>query len=127
VAKELETRILAKEKPYPAELRRQLWPLCCGASILSGFKDVAKVKDEDELADNIKAAIDDYLPDLQVYAGETMMPQLTFLTLNSGQMESPKIMKAVEKAGFVKFAEAKPRGAPQGFFVRDMSGTFKAA
>lgn len=109
---------------YPSEMRRQLWPLCCGASILSGLKDVQKFKDDEELATALISTIDDYVPDLQVFAHEQMRPGLTFLTLNSGQMGSPKIMAGVKKAGFVKFAEAKPRGGAQGFFVRDTSKTF---
>jgi hypothetical protein len=109
---------------YPAEMRRQLWPLCCGASILSGFKDVGTIP-EDKLVEQIKHTIDGMVPDLQVYGHESMMPKLTFLTLNSTQMGSDKIMSAVTKAGFVKFAEATPRGHAQGFFVRDVSNSFK--
>jgi hypothetical protein len=117
-------RILGPNQPYPEEMRRQLWPLCCGASIISGFKNVHMMTD-DELVENIEATVKS-TPDLQVYAGEQIKPKLTFLTLNNDQMKSPKIMTAIEKCGFVKFAEASPRGAPQGFFVRDDSKSFKA-
>jgi hypothetical protein len=111
---------------YPEEMRRQLWPLCCGASILSGFKNVATLS-HDELVKQITETIDEMIPDHQVYLHETMKPKLTFLTLNSGQMNSPKIMKALEATGFVKIGEGQPRGSAQGFFVRDTSGTFKTA
>lgn len=113
----------SNKKAYPAEMRRQLWPLCCGASILSGFKDVQKL-DHDALVKQIKETIDDYVPDHQVYIGEVICPKLIYLTLNQGQMASDKIMKAIKEVGFVKFAEAKPRGTPQGFFILDLSGTF---
>lgn len=115
---------VAYTEGYPEEMRRQLWPLCCGASILSGFKDVQMLSDE-ELVKQIEATITDYVPDLQVYKGEQMAPRLTFLTLNNGQMTSQKIMNAIKKCGFVKIAEARPRGGVQGFFVRDESETFK--
>ncbi len=67
----------------------------------------------------------DAVPDHQVFIGETMKPNLIFLTLNAGQMGSKKIVNAVTKAGFVKLAEASPRGLPQGFYVLDMSNTLK--
>ncbi len=54
-----------------------------------------------------------------------MQPKLTMLTLNSGQMASPKIMQAVEKCGFKLVFTAKPRGSKQGFFVRDDSKTLQ--
>ncbi|OYV41144.1 MAG: hypothetical protein B7Z80_02710 [Rhodospirillales bacterium 20-64-7] len=108
---------------YPEEMRTQLWPLCCGARIISGFKNVQKLTD-DELVKQINDTIDNAIPDLQVYGYETIQPALTFLTLNSGQMVSKKIMDAIARCGFVKFAEGNPRGAPQGFFVQDKSGTF---
>lgn len=109
---------------FPAQMRSQLWPLCCGASIISGFKEVAMM-DPEELVTKINSVINDELPDFQVFGGEQMRPALTFLTLNNSQMSSPKIMTAVAKAGFVKIGEGKPRGSPQGFFVRDTSNTFK--
>ncbi|OYV87010.1 MAG: hypothetical protein B7Z63_03095, partial [Ignavibacteriae bacterium 37-53-5] len=40
----------------------------------------------------INDTIDNAIPDLQVYGYETIQPALTFLTLNSGQMVSKKIM-----------------------------------
>lgn len=113
-------------EPYPAEMRTQLWPLCCGAAILSGFKDAAGKTDEELLA-SINKTFDEMTPDHQVYVGEQMRPKLTFLTLNAGQAQSPKIMKAVTAAGFKLFATAAPRGSTQSFFYRDMSETFKAA
>lgn len=112
-------------KHFPAEMRRQLWPLCCGASIISGFKNTQTLTDE-ELVTQIEATCDT-IPDFQVYAGETIKPQFTFLTLNSGQMGSKKIMAAIEKTGFKKIGEGSPRGSAQGFFLRDTSGTWKAA
>lgn len=111
---------------YPAEMRRQLWPLCCGASILSGFKSVNKLTDKELLADILAiVAKDGPVPDHQVFLDEIMRPALTFLTLNSGQMKSPKIMKAIEAAGFVSIGTAKPRGFIQGFFVRDTSNSWE--
>lgn len=111
---------------YPPEMRRQLWPLCCGASILSGFKDVASLSDE-KLTNQILDTIDNQIPDFQVYAHETMTPKLTFLTLNAGQTGSPKIMEAIKKAGFVLVGTATPRGGLQSFFVRDTSQSWKGA
>ena len=112
---------------YPEEMRRQLWPLCCGASIISGFKHVHNTKDADELAKQILSTIDDYIPDHQVFAGEQMSPKLTFLTLNQTQTGSKKIMDAIEKAGFKLVGTARPRGGLQSFFVRDDSNSWKAA
>lgn len=109
---------------YPAEMRTQLWPLCCGARIISGFKAAHMLSDE-ELVTEIEKTLN-AIPDHQVYQGEQMRPKLTFLTLNTAQMGSAKIMDAVEKCGFVKFAVAKPRGSSQGFFVRDESKSFKS-
>lgn len=109
---------------YPAEMRRQLWPLCCGASILSGFKDVQKLTPE-QLVNQINHTITDMVPDLQVFGYEQIKPNLTFLTLNRSQMDSTKIMDAIAKSGFVKFAEGKPYGSPQGFFIRDTTHTFE--
>ncbi len=111
---------------YPENMRRQLWPLCCGASIISGFKHV-HMMDPDELVKKILSIIEEEVPDHQVYKDEVMMPALTFLTLNDGQMGSAKIMEAVKRAGFVKIGEGRPRGHAQGFFVRDTSDTFKLA
>lgn len=113
------------KEAYPDVMRTQLWPLCCGAAILSGFKNVGSLSAED-LVKQINTTVDEYIPDMQVYAGEQIHPRLMFLTLNSTQMNSPKIMNAIEEAGFTKFANASPRGHDQGFFVRDKSKTFKA-
>jgi hypothetical protein len=108
---------------YPANMRRQLWPLCCGASIISGFKDVNKLT-EDELITDINASVA-MVPDMQVFAGETINPKFTFLTLNSGQMGSKKIMDCIDKAGFFLVGIGNPRGGAQGFFLRDdTSGTW---
>ena len=112
------------EGNYPAEMRTQLWPLCCGARILSGFKQAGKLTHE-ELVDQINGVIDKTIPDHQVFEGEQMMPNLIFLTLNSEQMKSKKIMKAVEATGFKKFAVGRPRGHDQGFFIKDLSNTFQ--
>lgn len=111
---------------YPAEMRHQLWPLCCGASILSGFKSVNNLTDE-ELVNQITHAVDKATPDFQVFTNEGMMPRFTFLTLNEGQMQSKKIMAAIEKCGFKKIGEGRPRGGVQGFFLRDTSNSWKAA
>lgn len=110
---------------YDATMRTQLWPLCCGAQIISGFKNVGAMTEEAM----VKAINETVLavPDHQVYAGETIIPKLTYLTLNSGQTSSPKIMSAIAAAGFVLFATASPRGQVQSFFVRDSSNTFKLA
>lgn len=109
---------------YPSEMRTQLWPLCCGARIISGFKDAANYSHE-ELVSKINSIIDESVPDHQVFGGEQMMPKLVFLTLNSSQTASKKIMAAVNEAGFVKFGEGKPRGHVQSFFIKDMSNSFK--
>lgn len=111
---------------YPEEMRRQLWPLCCGASILSGFKQVNGLTD-DELVEQIQGVIESSTPDFQVFKHEGMRPKLTFLTLNQQQMQSKKIMTAIEKVGFFKIGDAKPRGSDQGFFVRDTSNSWRAA
>lgn len=105
------------QQSYPANMRRQLWALCCGASILSGFKNVNQLTD-DELVADIEACVK-AVPDMQVFGGEQLNPPFTFLTLNSGQMGSPKIMKAIEKAGFFMIGVGNPRGGKQGFFLRD--------
>ena len=108
---------------YPSEMRTQLWPLCCGARIISGFKQVGTLS-EDELVEQITKIIDDSIPDHQVFHFEEMKPNLIFLTLNAGQLKSPKIMRAIKRCGFMKFAEAKPRGNTQGFFVKDLSNSW---
>lgn len=109
---------------YPSDMRRQLWPLCCGASIISGFKAVNALT-EDELIADINACVG-MVPDMQVFGGETLNPKFTFLTLNSGQMGSKKIMDCIEKAGFFLIGTGTPRGSQQGFFLRDDTpGTWK--
>lgn len=108
---------------YPGEMRTQLWPLCCGARIISGFKSAAYT-DPEELKKQIEDALE-ATPDFQVFAGEVMRPALTFLTLNHNQMKSQKIMKIIRELGFVQFAVAQPRGHDQGFFVRDTTESFK--
>lgn len=105
------------QSSYPADMRRQLWPLCCGASIISGFKSVNTLS-EDELIADIEASVK-MVPDMQVFGGETLNPKFTFLTLNSGQMGSKKIMDCIEKAGFFLIGVGAPRGGKQGFFLRD--------
>lgn len=110
---------------YPTEMRTQLWPLCCGARIISGFKHVAS-KSVEEIVEEIEATMKS-VPDFQVFSYEQMQPKLTMMTLNAGQMGSKKIMEAVEKAGFKLIFTARPRGGEQGFFARDDSGTLKVA
>lgn len=110
---------------FPEPMRLQLWPLCCGVAILSGFKDIYGL-DVPALTTKVEETLNT-LPDFQVYAGEQMMPKLTFLTLNQGQTGSPKIMEAVTKAGFVLIGTARPRGGQQSFFVRDQSKSWKPA
>lgn len=107
------------QQSYPANMRRQLWALCCGASILSGFKQVNQLTDEELVAD-IETCVG-MVPDMQVFGGEQLNPKFTFLTLNSGQMGSQKIMAAIEKAGFFMIGTGAPRGGKQGFFLRDDS------
>jgi hypothetical protein len=111
---------------YPAEMRTQLWPLCCGAKIISGFKSVGN-KTSEQLVKEINEVCDEYVADHQVYVGETMIPRLTFLTLNEQQASSKKITDAIQEAGFKLFATARPRGALQHFYYRDLTNTFKAA
>jgi hypothetical protein len=102
---------------YPANMRRQLWALCCGASIISGFKNANQLTEAELLAD-IEESIKQ-VPDMQVFGGEQINPKFTFLTLNSGQMGSKKIMDTIEKAGFFLIGMGAPRGGKQGFFLRD--------
>lgn len=108
---------------YPAEMRTQLWPLCCGAKIISGFKSVGNYTD-DELVTKIKEVLN-WTPDMQVFRGEGLRPVLCFLTLNSGQLASPKIIEALEKVGFQRFATSMSMSGPQGWFVFDARGEFK--
>lgn len=112
------------DKSYPAEMRTQLWPLCCGVKIISGFKAVGNF-DPKELVAKITETCDKYTPDHQVYGGETINPALTMLTLNAGQMQSKAIMEAVAAAGFTQFAKGTGRNKEQGFFYRDTSGNFQ--
>lgn len=105
------------QKSYPPEMRRQLWALCCGASIISGFKSANELT-EDELCADIEACVKS-VPDMQVFAGEQLNPKFTFLTLNSGQMGSQKIISCIEKCGFFMIGVGAPRGGKQGFFLRD--------
>lgn len=110
---------------YPTEMRTQLWPLCCGARIISGFRNAYRMN-KDELIKQINDIIDHQIPDHQVYSGEKMMPKLIFLTLNNDQMASQTIMEAIKTVGFKQFAVGRPRGHAQGFFVLDKTqGTFK--
>ena len=110
---------------YPDEMRTQMWPLCCGARIISGFQNVAKL--DDAQLDTAIAKTLDAIPDHQIFGGETFKPAFTFLTLNSSQTDSPKLMAAVERAGFKLIFTGAPRGRTQSFFLRDTSKTFKAA
>ncbi len=114
----------SNDTQYPFEMRNQLWPLCCGAQILSGFKDVGRMT-HTNLVNKINEICTDYVPDHQVYIGENMKPTVVFLTLNSDQMSSQKIIKAVLEAGFKLFAYGTDRNLDQGFFVRNESGNFK--
>lgn len=125
-AKKTTTTRLLEDQNYPSEMRRQMWPLCCGASILSGLKRAHELT-QPELVAEINRVINDTLPDLQIFAGEQMRPHLTFLTLNSTQCASPKIMAAIEECGFVLLGKGKPRGGEQQFFVRDTSNSFSSA
>lgn len=89
---------------FPDDMRRQLLPLCCGASFLSGFKKTQQQTVQqivEEIKENLAA-----VPDFQVYASEHMNPQLCFTILNASQSASPKIIEALQTAGFVKFASA---------------------
>lgn len=112
------------QNDYPDEMRRQLWPLCCGASIISGFKAVNGLTEEElikDIEDSVKM-----VPDMQVFGGEQINPKFTFLTLNSGQMGSKKIMACIEKAGFFLIGVGAPRSSKQGFFLRDdTNGTWQ--
>jgi hypothetical protein len=111
-------------KPYPADMRVQLWPLCCGARILSGFKNVAG-KSTDEMVKMIEEQLNDYIPDGQVYIGERINPPLTFLTLNAGQASSKTLMDAVYKAGFKELFTAKK--GYQHFYVKAEPGSITIA
>jgi hypothetical protein len=108
---------------FPPEMRRQMWPLCCGMSILSGFKSVNEIS-EDELIEQIEYVCTKPRPDFQIFVHEQMKPAMTWLTLNADQMKSQKIMKCIDKCGFKMVGYAKPRGRPQGMFLRDTSGTW---
>jgi len=111
---------------FPPEMRRQMWPLCCGMSILSGFKSVNNLTDE-ELVEQIEGICTTSRPDFQIFAAENMRPAMTWLTLNASQMASQKIMKAIKKCGFVLVGSGRPRGSEQGLFLRDTSKTWKLA
>ena len=111
---------------FPPEMRRQMWPLCCGMSILSGFKDVAMLT-EDELVQQIEYICTKPRPDFQIFAAEEMRPAMTWLTLADHQMASKKIMDAIEKCGFTLVGTGQPRGKPQGLFLRDTSKSWKLA
>lgn len=113
---------------FPESMRRMVWPLCCGFSILSGFKSANFLSEEELLLDietccSINGKKSPRL-DFQVFGGEMMDPNITFLTLNSSQMASEKIMKAIGKAGFVRIGIGRPRGSDQGLFMLDRNGTF---
>ena len=103
-----------------------MWPLCCGMSILSGFKSIATLTDE-ELVKQIEYTCTIPRPDLQIFAHEHMKPKMTWLTLNYDQMGSKKIMKAIKACGFVLVGTGKPRGMEQGLYLRDTSKTWKLA
>jgi hypothetical protein len=109
---------------YPSEMRTQMWPLCCGASILSGLKNAGSLTKK-ELVTQITDTLQNKIPDHQIFAGETFKPAHTFLTLNQGQMSQTHLMEAIAEVGFVKIGEGRPRGTLQGFFLRDTSKTFK--
>lgn len=111
---------------FPPEMRRQMWPLCCGFSIISGFKNVAKMTPE-ELVEQIEYTCTVPRPDFQIFGNEQMRPRMTFLTLNSSQMGSKKIMTAIEKCGFKLIGTGKPRASKQGLFLRDTSDTWEFA
>jgi len=110
---------------YPSEMRTQMWPLCCGAQIISGFKNVATLNDA-ELDQQIKDTLA-AIPDHQIFHDEKIRPAFTFLTLNHSQTASPKLMAAVGRAGFKLIFTGSPRGFKQSWFLLDTSGTFKAA
>ena len=82
---------------FPAEMRRMIWPLCCGFSIISGFKNTLKLSEE-ALTSKIISIIEGDYPDFQVYEGEEISPSMTFLTLNEEQMNSNKVMRAIAAA-----------------------------
>lgn len=111
---------------FPDEMRRQMWPLCCGMSILSGFKHVVNLTDN-ELVDAIEYTCTIPKPDFQIFKDEKMKPAMTWLTLNENQMNSKKIMAAVEKCGFKLVGTGRPRGSKQSLFLRDTSATWELA
>jgi len=108
--------------PYPEEMRLNLWPLCCGASILSGFKHVPGI-DDDELHKQLDAVLES-VPYNQVYKNEQMRPQVQFVVLNATQMGSPRIVKAVTDRGFRAIATFARTGKIT-LFVRDLNNSFK--
>lgn len=111
---------------FPQEMRRQLWPLCCGASILSGFKQV-NVLTDDQLVKQIEKLCTPVgpVPDFQVFQGEAITPKFTFLTLNDVQAQSKKITDAIAKAGFFLIGTGRPRSYLQYFYLRDDSAEGK--
>jgi hypothetical protein len=111
---------------FPAEMRRQMWPLCCGMSILSGFKSVNTLT-EQELVDQIVYICTKPRPDFQIFKEENMKPTMTWLTLNGDQMASKKIMRAIELAEFNLIGTGVPRYSKQGLFLRDTGKTWKSA
>ena len=123
VAYKAPAKFGSNAKAYPSEMRTQMWPLCCGARIISGFKLAAQLSDaelDEQIAGTMSA-----IPDHQIFAGEKMKPAFTFLTLNSTQTASPKIMSAIERAGFKLIFTGKPRGSLQSWFLKDTSNTFQ--
>lgn len=109
---------------YPEDMRTQLWPLCCGAKTLSGFKQAHKYTDAAAMAKAITEALA-VTPDLQVFVGESINPQTCFVTINGQQSASPKITEALKLAGFLQFAKGTTRNHGQTFWVRDTAGAFE--
>jgi len=110
-------------KSYPSDMRVQLWPLCCGATILSGFKDTSTLTPEalvQQIKDTMQA-----IPDHQVFAGETITPKTIWVVLNGSQCKSPKITGALETVGFREVAECMLNSGIGKFYVYDGTKTFK--
>lgn len=112
---------------FPVETRTQLWPLCCGATILSGLEspDVTLLS-PDALTELIRSNLEDYIPDFQVVAHMKQgCSAVVWLTLNKTQMSSAKLVNAVKANGFVPVAWNMSMGGGITYFVRDLGGNFK--
>lgn len=111
---------------FPSDTRTQFWPLCCGATILSGLESEVIQLGQAELTELIRSNLEDYIPDFQVVGHmRQKCSAVVWLTLNKTQMSSPKLVNAVKVNGFVPVAWNMSMGGGITYFVRDLGGDFK--